>query len=685
MQTTEPFVSDTPLSQLGEEKLKPPKSLWRETFESLLRKPSAVVGLLILASLVLIAIFAPLVVTHDPNRVLLDVPEEGASRRMAPCIHLLGCPSAGDELLSISTEQSYGAASLNGTGSELLVSDGNSVEIWSTKSQTKLFSLDHDAPVVAAAWSSTDQEILTASGENLFIWSRSGRAILETYVHEGGANFVAWSNDGTRFVSANDKGIYFWINCKLISYSPACAGRTQSEMTFADEGVYPLENPWTAIQWNSNGTMLMVASGNKVEMLSSAGGVIRASATFEHDNAVTRARFNRQSSRILTVSGNKAYIWQASSPFELVREFEYSRPLIEATWSEQTRKGTTVVRVIGTSDDGLIVWNANTGEMLDTFVSDAGEFIGGGASLFATQIVGFTDDTISLWDSETTELIFSKKLNDHIKSVFWQNNTGGSASVVVVAEKTLKVIKTSNYQYIMGVDGNSRDEFSRLIYGTRVSLLVGIISVTLAIVSGTVLGALAGFVGGWIDNIIMRSMDVVLAFPSLILAIAVVTIIDPKSFNFIKSIPILKVLDIHIMTALVAISVVSIPAYARVARAGVLSVKEYDFVMADRALGVSPRRILFRRILPNILAPLIVQATLGIGTAILDAAALSFLGLGAQRPTAEWGLMLSEERAQFQTAPHLVFFPGIAIAIVVLAFNLLGDGLRDALDPRLNR
>src|SRR5690606_30891175 len=174
-----------------------------------------------------------------------------------------------------------------------------------------------------------------------------------------------------------------------------------------------------------------------------------------------------------------------------------------------------------------------------------------------------------------------------------------------------------------------------------------IISVTLAIVSGTVLGALAGFVGGWIDNIIMRSMDVVLAFPSLILAIAVVTIIDPKSFNFIKSIPILKVLDIHIMTALVAISVVSIPAYARVARAGVLSVKEYDFVMADRALGVSPRRILFRRILPNILAPLIVQATLGIGTAILDAAALSFLGLGAQRPTAEWGLMLSEERAQF--------------------------------------
>jgi ABC-type dipeptide/oligopeptide/nickel transport system permease subunit len=220
----------------------------------------------------------------------------------------------------------------------------------------------------------------------------------------------------------------------------------------------------------------------------------------------------------------------------------------------------------------------------------------------------------------------------------------------------------------LGIDGSVRDQFSRLVYGARVSLRVGVTSVTLAIILGTVAGLVAGYVGGWTDNIIMRVMDVLLAFPSLILAIAVVTILGPGLNN-----------------ALIAISIVFIPAYARVARSGVLSVKEYDFVAADRALGVSPARILFRRILPNVLAPLIVQATLGIGTAILDAAALSFLGLGAQPPLAEWGRMLSEERAQFQTAPHLVIFPGIAIMITVLAFNLLGDGLRDALDPRLNR
>jgi peptide/nickel transport system permease protein len=166
----------------------------------------------------------------------------------------------------------------------------------------------------------------------------------------------------------------------------------------------------------------------------------------------------------------------------------------------------------------------------------------------------------------------------------------------------------------------------------------------------------------------MRIMDVVLAFPALVLAIAIVTVLRPGLIN-----------------ALLAISVTFIPAYARVARAGVLSVKEQDFVIADRALGVAPIRILFRRIMPNALAPLIVQGTLGIGTAILDAAALSFLGLGAQPPTAEWGAMLGAERSQFQTAPHLVFFPGVAIMIVVLAFNLLGDGLRDALDPRLDR
>jgi peptide/nickel transport system permease protein len=218
----------------------------------------------------------------------------------------------------------------------------------------------------------------------------------------------------------------------------------------------------------------------------------------------------------------------------------------------------------------------------------------------------------------------------------------------------------------MGLDGNNRDEFSRLLYGTRLSLMIGFTTVTFAIIIGTVLGALSGYFGGWIDNLIMRTMDVLLAFPSLLLAIAIVTVLGPGLQN-----------------ALLAIGIVSIPAYARVVRASVLSVREMDYVSATRALGGDTIQILFRRILPNALTPLIVQGTLGIATAILDAAALSFLGLGAQPPTPEWGSMLGAERNQVFTAPHLVFLPGIAIALTVLSFNLLGDGLRDALDPRL--
>lgn len=225
---------------------------------------------------------------------------------------------------------------------------------------------------------------------------------------------------------------------------------------------------------------------------------------------------------------------------------------------------------------------------------------------------------------------------------------------------------TDQPQHILGLDGNIRDEFSRLLYGARVSLIIGFSTVTFAIVIGTVLGALSGYLGGWVDNTIMRVMDVLLAFPSLLLAIAIVSVLGPGLIN-----------------ALLAIGIVSIPAYARVVRASVLSVREMDYVSASRALGGSMTQILFRRILPNALTPLIVQGTLGIATAILDAAALSFLGLGAQPPTAEWGSMLGAERNQVFTAPHLVFFPGIAIALTVLAFNLLGDGLRDALDPRL--
>ncbi len=221
-------------------------------------------------------------------------------------------------------------------------------------------------------------------------------------------------------------------------------------------------------------------------------------------------------------------------------------------------------------------------------------------------------------------------------------------------------------QHILGTDGNVRDVFSRIIFATRVSLMVGFTTVGFAITIGTLLGALGGFLGGWIDNVIMRVMDVLLAFPSLLLAIAIVAVLGHGLQN-----------------ALLAIAIVSIPVYARVVRASVLSVKEQEYVAASLALGGSQMHILFRRILPNAVSPLIVQGTLGIATAILDAAALSFLGLGAQPPTAEWGTMLGTERNQIFTAPHLVFFPGLAIMITVLAFNLLGDGLRDAIDPRL--
>jgi len=223
-------------------------------------------------------------------------------------------------------------------------------------------------------------------------------------------------------------------------------------------------------------------------------------------------------------------------------------------------------------------------------------------------------------------------------------------------------------QHIIGIDGNGRDELSRLIYGTRVSLYAGIASVTVAVVAGTVIGLVAGFFGGRTDNVLMRLMDVLLAFPSLLLAIAVVTVLGPGLIN-----------------AILAISIVSIPVYARVVRSRVLSVREEDYVAADRALGVGRLRLLWHRIFPNSLTPLVVQATLGIATAVLEIAALSFLGLGVQPPTPEWGSMLAAERNQVFTSPHLVFFPGLAIMVNVLAFNLLGDGLRDALDPRLNK
>ncbi len=232
----------------------------------------------------------------------------------------------------------------------------------------------------------------------------------------------------------------------------------------------------------------------------------------------------------------------------------------------------------------------------------------------------------------------------------------------------IPILGCEDPQHILGLDLNARDLYSRIIYGTRTSLSVGVITISLSILVGTALGVAAGFAGGRADNIIMRLMDVVLAFPALLLAISIVTILGPGLTN-----------------ALLGITITFIPQYARLSRASVLAIKEQEFVVAERALGASPWRIVLAHILPNAITPVIVQGTLGIGTAILDAAALSFLGLGAQPPTPEWGQILSESRNYLFTSPHLVFFPGIAIMITVLGFNLLGDGMRDALDPRLNR
>lgn len=223
-------------------------------------------------------------------------------------------------------------------------------------------------------------------------------------------------------------------------------------------------------------------------------------------------------------------------------------------------------------------------------------------------------------------------------------------------------------KFLLGTDDIGRDMLSRLIHGARVSMLVGIIVITLGLVVGAALGLVAGFTGGMADIAIMRTMDSLLALPALLLAIVVVAILGPGLFN-----------------AMLAVSVVVLPHFARLTRAAVLSELSKDYVTAARVTGARLPRLMFLTVLPNCLAPLIVQATLGFSTAILDTAALGFLGLGAQPPTPEWGTMLSDALQFIQRAWWVVTFPGLAILLTVLAFNLMGDGLRDALDPKLKR
>lgn len=223
-------------------------------------------------------------------------------------------------------------------------------------------------------------------------------------------------------------------------------------------------------------------------------------------------------------------------------------------------------------------------------------------------------------------------------------------------------------QFWLGTDEYGRDIFSRIIYGTRISLLVGFIAVGIAMVVGGFLGAVAGYYGGIIGSLIMRSMDVLLSVPQILLAIAIAASLGPGLVNL-----------------MIAVGISEIPKYARVIQSSVISTRGLEYVEAARGLGASDFRVIFRHIIPNSMAPILVQSTLGVASAILSAAGLSFIGLGIQPPTPEWGAMLSGGRMFIRDYPHMMFFPGLAIMFTILALNFLGDGLRDALDPKLKR
>lgn len=227
-------------------------------------------------------------------------------------------------------------------------------------------------------------------------------------------------------------------------------------------------------------------------------------------------------------------------------------------------------------------------------------------------------------------------------------------------------LKAPSADHWFGTDDFGRDIFSRIVHGARLSLMVGFFSVMGSVVIGSVLGIIAGYYGRFIDAIISRIFDILLAFPSILLAIAIVSVLGPSLTN-----------------ALIAIAIINIPNFGRLIRSKVLSIKQEEYIMSAKAIGMSDLRILFAHILPNSMTPVIVQGTLAIATAIIEAAALGFLGLGAQAPTPEWGKMLADARVYLVNAPWTMLFPGLAIMLTVLGFNLMGDGLRDALDPKM--